>query len=117
MYDTKDRVELVKNGVRRLRRRREKYILRGLSALCVLLGASLVTAAGSLAGFAHPTVRTFYGTVLLHEDAGGYVLVGVISFSIAVMITVLCIRLREREHRGQGTGKGNASQQREEKNS
>ena len=53
--------------------------------------------------------------ILLHEGAGGYVLVGVISFSTAVMITVLCIRLREREHRGQGTGKGNASQQREGK--
>ena len=49
------------------------------------------------------------------EDAGVYVLVGVISFATAVMITVLCIRLREREHRGQGTGKGNASQQWEEK--
>lgn len=99
MYDTKDRVELVKNGVRRLQRRREKNILRGLSALCVLLGASLMTAAGSLAGFAHPTVRTFYGTILLHEDAGGYVLVGLVAFCAAVVITALCFKYREQERR------------------
>ena len=36
-----------------------------------------------------------YGSILLHEDAGGYVLVRVISFSTAVMIAVLCNRLRE----------------------
>lgn len=99
MYDTKDRVELVKNGVRRLRRRREKNILCGLSALCVLLGASLVTAAGSLAGFAHPTVRTFYGAILLHEDAGGYVFVGLVAFSAAVVITALCFKYQEHERR------------------
>lgn len=99
MYDTKDRVELVKDGVRRLRRRREKNILRSLSALCVLLGASLVTAVGTFAGFGHPTVRTFYGTILLHEDAGGYVLVGLVAFSAAVVITALCFKYREQERR------------------
>ena len=57
------------------------------------------------AGQTQITARGMYGSILLHEDAGGYVLVGVISFATAVMITVLCIRLREREHRGQGTGK------------
>lgn len=99
MYDIKTRVELVKNGVRRLRRRREKNILRGLSALCALLSASLVTAVGTFAGFGHPTVRTFYGTILLHEDAGGYVLVGLVAFSAAVVITALCFKYREHERR------------------
>ena len=66
-----------------------------------------------------PTVQrlNYMGGSENMKTVGGYVLVGVISFSTAVMITVLCIRLREREHRGQGTGKGNASQQWEEKNS
>ena len=82
------------------------------SIVCVHVG-TVHTAAGQT----QITARGMYGSILLHEDAGGYVLVGVISFSTAVMITVLCNRLREREHRGQGTGKGNASQQWEEKNS
>jgi len=81
------------------------------------LSAFLVGTVHTAAGQTQITARGMYGSILLHEDAGGYVLVGVISFSTAVMITVLCIRLREREHRGQGTGKGNASQQWEEKNS
>ena len=34
--------------------------------------------------------------MLLHENAGGYVLVGVTAFTAAVVITVLCIRYRER---------------------
>ncbi|CUP62496.1 Bacterial Ig-like domain (group 2) [Blautia obeum] len=36
-------------------------------------------------------ITGMYGTILLHEDAGGYVLVAVISFTVAVVITALCI--------------------------
>ena len=40
-----------------------------------------------------------YGTILLHEGAGGYVLVGVASFTAAAVLTVVCMRLHEREKR------------------
>ena len=36
--------------------------------------------------------------MLLREDAGGYVLVGVVSFAAAAAITALCFRLRIREN-------------------
>ena len=110
MYDTEKRVELVKKRVHEKYRRKKR---RGICRLSAFLVGTVHTAAGQT----QITARGMYGSILLHEGAGGYVLVGVISFSTAVMITVLCIRLREREHRGQGTGKGNASQQWEEKNS
>ena len=42
-----------------------------------------------------------YGTILLHEGAGGYVLVAVISFTVAVVITVLCIKFRKRGQKSQ----------------
>ena len=42
-----------------------------------------------------------YGTILLHEGAGGYVLVAVISFTVAVVITALCIKFRKREQKSQ----------------
>ena len=116
MYDTEKRVELVKKRVHEKYRRKERRVICRLSALCTALSAFLVGTVHTAAG-QQITARGMYGSILLHEDAGGYVLVGVISFSTAVMITVLCIRLREREHRGQGTGKGNASQQWEENNS
>ena len=38
------------------------------------------------------------GAMLLREDAGGYVLVAVLSFAAAAAITALCIRLRIREN-------------------
>ena len=114
MYDTEKRVELVKKRVHEKYRRKKRRGICRLSALCTALSAFLVGTVHTAAGQTQITARGMYGSILLHEDAGGYVLVGVISFATAVMITVLCIRLREREHRGQGTGKGNASQQWEE---
>ena len=39
-----------------------------------------------------------FGAMLLREDAGGYVLVGVVCFAAAVVITALCFRLRNREN-------------------
>lgn len=116
MYDTEKRVELVKKRVREKYRRKELRGIYRLSALCIALFAFLVGTVHTAAGQTQITARGMYGSILLHEDAGGYVLAGVISFATAVMITVLCIRLREREHRGQGTGKGNTSQQGEGKN-
>lgn len=44
--------------------------------------------------------------MLLREDAGGYVLVAVVSFAAAVVITALCFRLKSKENqRKDGTGK------------
>jgi len=44
--------------------------------------------------------------MLLREDAGGYVLVAVVSFAAAAAITALCFRLRNRENQKKGgTGK------------
>ena len=55
-----------------------------------------------------------FGAMLLREDAGGYVLVGVISFAAAAAITALCFRLRNRENRKKGgAGKPNRHEQEE----
>ena len=48
-----------------------------------------------------PINVTGMGTILLHEDAGGYVLVAVISFNVAVVITALCIKFRKRGQKSQ----------------
>ena len=36
-----------------------------------------------------------FGAMLLRDDAGGYVLVGVVCFAAAVVVTVFCTRLRK----------------------
>ena len=99
MYDTARRVALVKQRVRENTRRRQRHGIYGLSASCVLLCVVLMQAAGTVVGPGQPEAWGVFGAMLLREDAGGYVLVAVVSFAAAVVITALCFRLRNRENR------------------
>ena len=106
MYDTAKRVALVKQRVRENTRRRQRREVISLSAACMLLFAVLMQAAGTVVGPGQPEAWGVFGAMLLREDAGGYVLVAVLSFAAAAAITALCIRLRNRENqRKDGTGK------------
>ena len=99
MYDTEKRVALVKKRMAKHHRRQVQRSIRRLSALCLLLFLFLVGAVG----------------MVLHEGAGGYVLVAVISFTMAVVITVLCIKFGKKGQQGQHTAKENIPKQWEEK--
>ena len=100
MYDTETRVCLVKQRVAEKRRRQEWRGIYRLSALCMTLFLSLVRMVGAVQG--QPMEAPgMYGTILLHEDAGGYVLVAVISFTVAVVITALCIKFRKKGQKSQ----------------
>ena len=108
MYDTARRITLVKQRVRENTRRRQRRGIYGLSAACVLLCVVLMQAVGTVAGPGQPEAWGVFGAMLLREDAGGYVLVAVVSFAAAVVITALCIRLRNRENQKKdGTDKPN----------
>ena len=97
MYDTARRVALVKQRVRENTRRRQRRGIYGLSAACMLLCAALTQAAGTVVGPGQTAAWGAFGAMLLREDAGGYVLVGVAAFTVAVVLTVVCMRLHERE--------------------
>ena len=100
MYDTETRVCLVKQRVAEKRRRQEWRGIYRLAALCMTLFLSLVRMVGAVQG--QPMEAPgMYGTILLHEDAGGYVLVAVISFTVAVVITALCIKFRKKGQKSQ----------------
>ena len=114
MYDTEKRVALVKKRIAEHRRRQVRRSIRSLSALCVLLFLSLVGTVGTVQGQPMDTAG-MYGAILLHEGAGGYVLVAVISFTVAVVITVLCIKFSKKGQQGQHTAKENIPKQWEEK--
>lgn len=106
MYDTARRVELVKRQIRKNTRRRQKRGIGRLSAVCMLLFAALMQTADRLIGQGQTAAWGGFGAMLLREDAGGYVLVGVVSFAAAVVITALCFRLKSKENqRKDGTGK------------
>ena len=114
MYDTARRVALVKQRVRENTRRRQRRGIYGLSAACMLLFAVLMQAAGTVVGSGQPEAWGVFGAMLLREDAGGYVLVAVVSFAAAAAITALCIRLRNREtQKKDGTDKPNRYEQEE----
>ena len=112
MYDTARWVALVKQRVRENTRRRQRREAISLSAACMLLCAALTQAVDAFAVQGQTAAWGSFGAMLLREDAGGYVLVGVVSFAAAATITALCFRLRNRENRRKdGTGKPDPQKQ------
>ena len=112
MYDTAKRVALVKQRVRENTRRRQWRGIYGLSAACMLLFAVLMQVAGTVIGQGQTAAQGVFGAMLLREDAGGYVLVAVVSFAAAATFTALCFRLRNRENQKKdGTGKPDPQKQ------
>ena len=92
MYDTARRVALVKQRVRENTRRRQRREAISLSAFCLMLFTALAGAADALIVRGQTAARGMFGAMLLREDAGGYVLVGVVCFAAAAAITALCFR-------------------------
>ena len=115
MYDTARRVALVKQRVRENTRRIQRREAISLSAACMLLFAVLMQAADAFVVHGQTAAWGSFGAMLLREDAGGYVLVGVVSFAAAAVITALCFRLRNRENRRKGGADKPARHEKEEK--
>ena len=115
MYDTARRVALVKQRVRENTRRRQRREAISLSAFCLMLFTALAGAADALIVQGQTAAWGVFGAMLLREDAGGYVLVAVVSFAAAAVITALCFRLKNRENQKKGGEDKPAPQEQEEK--
>ena len=115
MYDTAKRVALVKRRVRENTRRRQRREAISLSAFCLMLFTALAGAADALIVRGQTAAWGVFGAMLLREDAGGYVLVAVVSFAAAAAITALCFRLKNRENQKKGGADKPAPQEQEEK--
>ena len=115
MYDTARRVALVMQRVRENTRRRQRREAISLSAACMLLCAALTQAADAFAVQGQTAAWGSFGAMLLREDAGGYVLVAVVSFAAAAAITALCFRLRNRENQRKDGADKPARHEQEEK--
>ncbi len=95
MRDLADRMRLVKERARALREKREKRFLWALTALSLILSLALLQVLTEVTGGQRgASVQDMLGATLLYEDAGAYVLVGLVSFFLAVTITALCLRHR-----------------------
>ena len=96
MKTIEERRILLHERAKQLERHRARAALTrsAVSAICLLL--SLITAVSYYSGFNQIiSADGFYGSSLLDENAGGYVLTAVISFVAAVVITVLLIRRKD----------------------
>ena len=114
MYDTARRVALVKQRVWENTRRRQRREVISLSAFCLMLFTALAGAADVLIVRGQTAAWGAFGAMLLRQDAGGYVLVAVVSFAAAAAITALCFRLRSKENRRKdGTDKQNRHEKEE----
>ena len=117
MYDTARRIELVKQRLWENTRRKQRRKVGRLTVACMLLLAALAQTGGMVVGPGQTAAQGVFGAMLLREDAGGYVLVAVISFAVATAITALCTRLRGKDERESGGGKALARHEQEGKNS
>lgn len=90
---SEERIISLHERVNALKRRRDRNILKIWGSLSAGLTAALIIAASLLTGRPHTILKSAYtGTSMLSDRVGGYVLVGVVSFSLAVFITVVCMR-------------------------
>lgn len=79
----------------KLRHRRDRNVMRGLSTSVVALFLALAACIGTLGGKGVLESRTDYGSFLLSEETGGYVLTAVIAFIAGVVTAVLIQRHRK----------------------
>ncbi len=105
MRSVDERVAAVQNRSKKLRRKRDDRTLAIVVFLTVLplLDLAGLTVAGSLPEFSSSSETLFGAASMFGSSVGGYVLVGVVSFALAVLITVfVMLRRRSAEERDMG---------------
>lgn len=96
MRGNAERARLARRRAAALARRAQRSGIGALGAASFALFAALVSALGEATGMDSAAAIGAGGAMLLYEDAGGYVLVGVAAFAAAVVITVACMRIKRR---------------------
>ena len=105
MKTNEQRIAVLHQRPKTLRRRQEKAALSSLASLCLLLSVILIRLAAVSAGDHGRMIDedTFTAASLLDESIGGYVLAAVLAFMAGVCITVAVIRWRNRSGGGSVT--------------
>lgn len=81
-----------------LKRKRDRCVLAGLSTAAMSLLIVLVTAVSAFTDVNHMRTKfSGYGSTLLFGDAGAYVLVAVMSFTVGVITVELIHRSRRKK--------------------
>ncbi len=106
MRNTDERVAVVERRVKELARqkkqRRSRTIGLSAAAACLLLVVGMsVAMPGIMAGLAEGdyTGAGMMASIFYEGSALGYVLIGLLAFTLGVCLTVLCVLLRRRSRR------------------
>ena len=104
---TDERVSSLHERMKALREKRERRKTGAIGAagaaiaVCIFV---LIFGKGT-AHFDSPA-GMYSGSTLLFEDVGGYVLVAIVSFALAVVITIACIHWRKKKNSQMNQEKG-----------
>lgn len=93
-YTEQEQLEEILHRGKELRLRKDKNLLRGLSATATVLLLTLTVCISKLGGKGTLESRTDYGSFLLSAETGGYVLTAVLAFAVGALITVIIYKYR-----------------------
>ena len=98
MRSQEERLRQLHARAEELTEQKERRTLNALRAASVFLFVCLTGVISVLSGLQNEAGPEGYtGSSLLDSNAGGYVLVAVLSFAAAVLITVICIKRKKKE--------------------
>ena len=101
-YSIDDSVAMIEKKKKRLIYRRKLRNVRILAALTVVTMIAFVTVLWQYTDFsAVDGAYSTYGAFMLPEQAGGYIIVGVLCFASAVVITLLCLKYAQKKKQDQ----------------
>ena len=69
-----------------------------LICLLLLVGASV--SLPRMAEISEPDISRYYGSLILHSTAIGYVVIGVLAFALGICVTLLCLHWRALNQKG-----------------
>ncbi|MBP5652822.1 MAG: hypothetical protein J6X17_05320 [Lachnospiraceae bacterium] len=103
MRNKTDRLAAMHERADKLRKKRDAFAVKALGTASAILLVALIGTLAVLQDVGHSiSADSFYGTSMLGENTGGYILVAIVTFMAGVLITVLCIKLkRYREQKQQ----------------
>ena len=93
---TEARLREIRSRTKQYRKKYENRLLTCLAMCNLILFAGIGVLFRSVQGPGTVAVADAYGTVLLRDGAGVYVVSGIVAFVAVVALTVICIRLKKK---------------------
>ena len=97
-YTQEEQLEEIMARGKTFRKKRGRRITGILTATSTALIVALVICMGSVGDMGHAGTVSAYGSFLLAEEAGGYVLVAVLAFALGAVVTGLICRHRRMQN-------------------